>query len=331
MNEQEDQGLAVQGKAVPPANMAGTLALAQMSDQEFEQRLAALKKGQERVARVQRELMKEDVDYGKIPGTGDKPTLLKPGAEKLCNLYGLIPEFKYERFMGDGESAPTLQFLATCYLHAGAEGPVVGMGMGEANSWERKHRYRTAEKACPKCGALKTISKSKAERGGGWFCWSKKGGCGATFAEDDPTITSQQGGQVDNPDPYDLNNTLIKMAAKRAYVDATLRTTATSGLFTQDMEDTEEPHGQTPTQTAPPPPSQRTATPPPSPKPPTDASADAATAFFATAKGYGYTTPGMTLGALAVRSLDEWQKKNPGKTLADALDELAELKGVKGA
>ncbi|WDU83904.1 hypothetical protein [Caloramator sp. Dgby_cultured_2] len=31
--------------------------------------------------------MKEGEDYGKIPGS-PKPSLFKPGAEKLCNLYG---------------------------------------------------------------------------------------------------------------------------------------------------------------------------------------------------------------------------------------------------
>ena len=33
--------------------------------------------------------MKEDVHFGKIPGTGDKPTLLKPGAEMLRMVFSL--------------------------------------------------------------------------------------------------------------------------------------------------------------------------------------------------------------------------------------------------
>jgi hypothetical protein len=37
-------------------------------------------------------LMVKDQDFGEIPGT-HKPTLLKPGAEKLCNFFGLEPEF----------------------------------------------------------------------------------------------------------------------------------------------------------------------------------------------------------------------------------------------
>ncbi len=36
-----------------------------------------------------KDAMVENVDYGVIPGTGNKPTLLKPGAEKLCALFAL--------------------------------------------------------------------------------------------------------------------------------------------------------------------------------------------------------------------------------------------------
>ena len=36
-------------------------------------------------------VMKKDEHYGKIPGCGPKPTLLKPGAEKLCFTFRLRP------------------------------------------------------------------------------------------------------------------------------------------------------------------------------------------------------------------------------------------------
>src|SRR5688572_15251827 len=78
---------------------SGVMALAMMGDQEFETRLVALQRGQERVRRIQLELLvgptpdaPEGEDYGVIPGT-KKPTLLKPGAEKICNVYGLVPSF----------------------------------------------------------------------------------------------------------------------------------------------------------------------------------------------------------------------------------------------
>lgn len=43
--------------------------------------------------------------------------------------------------------------------------------------------------------------------------------------------------QIENPDPADLQNTLLKMANKRAFVDAVLKATGASRMFTQDMED----------------------------------------------------------------------------------------------
>jgi hypothetical protein len=45
---------------------------------------------------------------------------------------------------------------------------------------------------------------------------------------------------VDNPDPYDLENTLVKMSKKRAHLDAALTGTASSDLFTQDLDEQHE-------------------------------------------------------------------------------------------
>lgn len=218
---------------------SGVMALAYLPEADFEARLVALKQGQDRVRRVQRELMEVDEDYGVIPGT-KKPTLLKPGAEKLCNVYGLVPTYEKETTLGDGATAPHIRVEMTCSLHRGDTlGPIVGVGVGSANSWERKHRYRGAERSCPSCGCEGTIRRSSYEKDGdkGWYCHVKSGGCGAAFRSDDQQITDQQRGQVDNEDPFDLDNTLLKMARKRAYVDATLTATATSGMFTQDLED----------------------------------------------------------------------------------------------
>lgn len=232
----------------------GAIALAMITDADFEARLSALKLGKERVRRIQREMMTEDEDYGVIPGT-KKPTLLKPGAETICQAYGLVPTFKSDTVQGDGFATPHLRVLTTCELHIGSkDGPIVGEGLGASNSWERKHRYRSAMRSCPACGVEGTIRRSGFEDrltgDKGWYCHGKAGGCGAKFKSTDAAITEQQGGQVENPDPYDVENTLIKMSAKRAQVDAVLRTTATSGLFTQDVED----NGHEPA--APPPPRQ---------------------------------------------------------------------------
>lgn len=46
------------------------------------------------------------------------------------------------------------------------------------------------------------------------------------------------------PDPFDVDNTLLKMAQKRALVAAALHATAASDSFTQDVEDEEAPRGE---------------------------------------------------------------------------------------
>jgi hypothetical protein len=81
------------------------------------------------------------------------------------------------------------------------------------------------------------VIKGKEEYGGGWLCWKSKGGCGAKWPDGAPEIEGQQVGDVENPDPYDLENTLVKMAKKRAHIDAALTGTASSDLFTQDLEE----------------------------------------------------------------------------------------------
>jgi len=223
--------------AAVPREQAGMLAMATMSESEFEVRLVALKRGQDRIKRIKQELMEEGAHYGVIPGT-KKPTLLKPGAEVLCSIYGLRPDFIPTLHEGDGITSPTLRVTMRCELHLGdIAGPVVAVGYGSANSWERKHRYRRGERACPACGLVGQIIKGKADFGGGWLCWSKKGGCGAKWPDGSPEIEGQQCGDVANPDPYDLENTLVKMAKKRAHIDAALTGTASSDLFTQDLEE----------------------------------------------------------------------------------------------
>jgi hypothetical protein len=211
-------------------------ALAELTDAEFEANLASIIKGQARIKRMQTALLIDGVDYGNIPGV-DKPSLGKPGAEKFTLAYNTTAEITRSRVVGDNITTPLISYDARCDMHLGSfDGPVIGVGFGTCNSWEAKYRYRNADRICPQC-SKPTIIKGKAEYGGGWLCFAKKGGCGAKFAEDAKAIVDQQVGQIENPDPWDLANTIMKMAEKRAHVDATLRTFAASGIFTQDMED----------------------------------------------------------------------------------------------
>ena len=52
--------------------------------------------------------------------------------------------------------------------------------------------------SCPLCGNTTAVIKGKAEYGGGWLCYAKKGGCGAKFQDDDPRLhpAGRQGNTV---------------------------------------------------------------------------------------------------------------------------------------
>jgi hypothetical protein len=184
---------------IQPGSEAGTYALATLTDEEFGTRLEALKKGRERIAEIQKKLMRPGIDYGKIPGTGSRPTLLKPGAEKLADFYRFAAGLSAELTQGDGDKSPAILYESRCTLHLGTlDGPVVATGWGVCTSWEKKYRYR----------------------------WVGQG-------------SSRR--QVANDDPWEQANTILKIAEKRAFIDAVLRATASSGLFTQDVGDEEIP------------------------------------------------------------------------------------------
>lgn len=206
-----------------------------------------VKAAREMVIQLRKDVLVKGVDYGPQPGAGkikdlrtgeekEKDVLKKPGAEKLCSLFHYRPEFEavseVERW---DEDQPLFHYRYQCKLIHIETGLTVATGIGSCNTRESKYRWRNAERICPTCGKA-NIRHSK-EDGKGWYCWKKTEGCGATFAEDDPAITSQTVGKVANPDIYDLVNTADKMAQKRALIAATLIGCSASEFFTQDLDD----------------------------------------------------------------------------------------------
>lgn len=213
--------------APQPSSMALTFV---MTPQEARQRLVQL---QEFV----RDVMIPGTDYGVIPGTSsDKPTLFQPGAEKLNEIYGLASTVLVTNRIEIWEGNGFFHYEVSCTLTLKGTDVVVATGLGSCNSKEGRYRWRDAGRKCPHCQST-AIIKGKAEFGGGWLCFRKKGGCGATFNDNDPAIVGQAQGKVENDDVFSLTNTILKMAAKRAKVAATLSATRSSALFTQDMED----------------------------------------------------------------------------------------------
>ncbi len=115
-------------------------------------------------------------DYGIIPGTS-KPTLLKPGAEKILMMMGLQSEFEIVDSTRDFEKG-FFQYQVRCKLLRG--NTVITEGLGACNTREKKYMKM---------------------------------------------------------DPYTMDNTVLKMAKKRALVDAALLVASLSDVFTQDLED----------------------------------------------------------------------------------------------
>ncbi|WP_078430458.1 hypothetical protein [Alkalihalobacterium alkalinitrilicum] len=123
--------------------------------------------------------LKVNHDYGIIPGT-TKPTLLKPGAEKIHMLFGVTGEYEVVERIQDYDKG-FFAFTVRCYVLK--NGLKITEGLGHCNTKEKKYI---------------------------------------------------------NQDPYTLANTCLKMAKKRAQIDATLTLASLSEIFTQDIEDMKE-------------------------------------------------------------------------------------------
>jgi hypothetical protein len=190
------------------------------------------------IQRIMKDVMQDKTHYGLVPGCGDKKVLLQPGAQKLCLTFRLATNFDIQtRELGDGHR----EYQVVCTLTSIGSGAFVGQGVGVCSTHESKYRWRRGERTCPACGKPAIIPESaKYSNQPGWICWKKKDGCGKAFALHDPVIVNQNTDRVENTDPADCYNTCLKMAKKRAHVDATVTALAASDIFTQDIGDTDE-------------------------------------------------------------------------------------------
>lgn len=192
--------------------------------------LTQVKAGLAAIRQVMHECMTEGQDFGKVPGCGDKPGLFQPGAQKLSMMFQLCPEVQKEEITDYPNFHRGYRLVVRV-----TNGSKFADGVGECSTMESKYRYRNGSLKCPECGK-ESVLKSK-NPGDGYFCWAKKGGCGAKFALDDEGITGQSTGKVENENPADHWNTARKMAFKRGFVHAIINATNTSELWSQDLED----------------------------------------------------------------------------------------------
>lgn len=155
---------------------------------------------------VVQKTLKKGHDFGEVPGT-NKPTLLKPGGEKICMLFGLNPEYEFLQTTEDYDKE-FFSYNIRCTLFR--NGQPVAQGVGSCNSKEKKYRFINVDEI-PE-----------------------------TYMGASEGFTDKYGRQkykINNPDICSLVNTILKMAKKRAFIDAVLQVASLSEVFTQDLED----------------------------------------------------------------------------------------------
>ena len=237
-----------------------------MSAAEATSKLAAIRSFQ---AVVKKTLIKGH-DYGVIPGT-PKPTLLKPGAEKIAKLLNLSDEYEIvaeERWSRDD---PFFYYRTKAILKDIETGSLVSTGIGSCNSMEVKYAWRwVPERDLPKGVDKESLPTREGKReafefefaiqkrettgkygkpAAYWDAFEKAIKDGTAIKETRKFKTSGKegagyklpGGQAEfripNDGIFDQANTILKMSKKRALVDAALSVGRLSDLFTQDIEE----------------------------------------------------------------------------------------------
>src|SRR5882672_9923494 len=94
-----------------------------------------------KIQEVMKKVMQKDQHYGTIPGT-DKPTLLKPGAEKLGLVFRLAPSFEIKKTELPNNHR---EFEIVCTLTHIPTGQIMGQGVGSCSTMEVKYRWRRGE------------------------------------------------------------------------------------------------------------------------------------------------------------------------------------------
>jgi hypothetical protein len=205
MASNNSTGLQTLSPAYPDAAQAQALPQAPMQVQVFSPLpvfdVTTMKKRQKAIQDVKKSVMVQGVHYGVIPGC-KKDSLLKPGAEVLCQAFGLIPIIETrtvadepdaewcfdverrnqdtgENFRQDGVCIGYFEIEATCTLYT-FQGAIAGRGSARCSN--RENKYRTQ-------------------------CM------------------------------WDVRNTIEQMAAKRSHVGITRTVTGCSDLFDMDIED----------------------------------------------------------------------------------------------
>lgn len=218
------------------------------------------------MAELKKKVLKPDIDYGVIPGTGTKPTLLLPGMEKIMRALNAIPEYVEREVIRD-YNQPLFHYEYECRLVDCETGIAIpgGRGLGLCTSMESSFRWRwvdehevSANLDMPEL--KKRISSivefdfaiDKRETTGKWgkpaAYWMRFEDAIKSGKANETTRKTKSGEskaweisttlyRIENPDIFDQVNAIMKRAKKRALGDAIKGAAAVSEFFTTDLED----------------------------------------------------------------------------------------------
>ena len=207
-------------KLVTPVTPTGiqSFGVIQIGDMSIsEQDIDQLSKIPRMLNRIYQSVMQEGTDYGVIPGTGDKPTLLKSGAEMLRMAFNLRYKTEIDTAIEDWDKGMFYYRVKTHFTNS--KDQYIGTGIGSANSMEARYSNRWVFESDIPEGIDKASLKSQERT-------SKKGSKYKVYLI-----------EADIHEKATLVNTLQKMAKKRSFVDGILSITGASRIFTQDVED----------------------------------------------------------------------------------------------
>lgn len=146
-----------------------------------------------------------------------KKFLKKPGAEMISMAFGVRPEYTAHRELDEKGVA---YYWVECRVFTIGSDVQVGAGIGSCSFGETKYAYRWVYgNEIENDPDLRLLDKSRLRKRSGE---SSRG--------------SWTQYRVPNLDIADLDNTILKMAKKRSYVDAVITTFGLSEQFEQDIE-----------------------------------------------------------------------------------------------
>src|SRR5262245_20118829 len=93
------------------------------------------------IHRILTEVMVKEAHYGALPGT-DQPTLLQPGAEKICTASRLAPKPRVEDLSEPDNNR--YRYRVHVALYTIATNLFVGEAVGECSTDEEKYQWREA-------------------------------------------------------------------------------------------------------------------------------------------------------------------------------------------